>query len=438
MLRMFGVTMTAALLASVVGGCGAAGDEDGEGEEGAPESAESEINRGPHPQLPHLPNVTGIMLGGCTTQLTGCSLRSTDGSNVLVKSRRIYDSFFQQPRTDAQWGWTPIATDERRMLLARPPILPLPIGTLPAGTVAATKAEYDAWMSLRPDPWETSERLKALRHSSYTARPASQLPFTRIADPASTVRNLDVIAEHASDGSLPARHWGRAKTYEEQNPFDWLAAGVTHYQAPASESASDIMATQLVYRVLLAPYQMEQALADCKADPAIPCAGTIAALSRLDLYRVYEVRFVRPTASGGLEISRVFRMVSVDSGHAIDRQATLGPGATNHVTGVTTPQGFSTPFLKTYAQRGPNVLWRMEVSGQIAQSLGAVGTSMAALVRYSPNNDDTPAQAPPAGSCTDVNDGEWKCDVRNGRMTTLKCQHLQWLVYTTGCAIPGR
>jgi hypothetical protein len=206
------------------------------------------------------------------------------------------------------------------------------------------------------------------------------------------------------------------------------------------------MATNFVYRVLLAPYQLEQGLADCQADDDIPCIGTIAALSDVDLYQTYDVRFVRPQADdGALRISRTFRVVSVDSGHAIDKQSTLGPGATDVRTGVPTPEGFSSPYLKTYKNAatkvaqdaGPTLLWRFEVSGQISVALGVNEGAVAALVRYSANNGLSPADRPPTGSCTDVNDGEWKCEAKDGKTKTLKCMDLVWQVYTSGCHIPG-
>ncbi len=389
--------------------------------------------RGAHPRLAHLPDVTGIALGDCENRLGGCSLRSTNGKNPVLEARRIYDAQFvaRRPTNDAGWGWQPASLDDLATIDKRPPILPLPVGAN-----RAPKEDYKAWMALQPDPWGTLVRRKELSDVRYT-RP-TLLPFSRNANPGAGERNLDVLARHANDEALPTTDRARAKYYEEQNPFDWQAAAMTHYEPPAGPRASDIMASNFVYRVLLAPYQMEQALADCTSDPAIPCIDTVAALSDADLYRVYDVRFVRVSAAGSLEVSRTFRVVSVDSGHAVDVQSSFGPGATDAVTGAATPLRRSTPFLKTYGGRGPTLLWRLEVGGQLSNTLGAGSGSLPGLVRYSLVNGKTAADAPPPGSCTDVNDGEWKCIEDGGRTKTVKCMGLLWQTYTTGCRIPGR
>jgi hypothetical protein len=431
-------TLTTLAALVLVAGCSATATDD-EGE------AEQALTRGPHPKLSHLPDVGGISIGGCGDTLSGCYLTGASGKNPLTAARRIYDTYFHAPKTEADWGFHALTAEENANLAATPAILPLPTPPTTASKVPyvpPTKDEYKAWMSLRPDPWETLEKRAALRKPTYTAR--TDLPFRRNRTDAD-VKNVDVVATHAADAALDARDRGRAGAYEAQNPFDWLAAGVTHYEAPRSITSSDIMATNFVYRVLLAPYQLEQALADCKADAGVPCIGTVAALSDVDLYQTYEVRFVRPQANGTLQISRTFRMVSVDSGHAIDKQATLGPGATNVVTGQPTPAGFSTPYLQTYhgaateaaRQAAPRVLWRFEVSGQISTALGETEGAVAALVRYSPNTGKTPADLPPPGACTDVNDGEWKCGDVRGTTKTLKCMGLVWQTYSLGCHIPG-
>ena len=198
------------------------------------------------------------------------------------------------------------------------------------------------------------------------------------------------------------------------------------------------MATNFVWRILNAPYQMEQALADCTADPDIPCVDSVAALSDLDLYRVYDLRLVRTPAPGRLQVSRVVRVVVVDSGHAIDLQSTYGPGATNAVTGAATPSRNSTPFLPTNQQHGPRLLWRLELGGQLARAMGAGEGSLASLVRYAANNGETPADHPAPDACTDLNDGEWKCIGAGAQTKTVKCMNLLWQTYTSGCHIPGR
>lgn len=412
----------------LLGGAGCAAES--EQEDVAEDAAEI---RGAHPRLTHLPDVSGLALGECENRLGGCSLRSTNGRNPALEARRIYDAQFlpRRPTTEEGWGWRPASAEDLATIEKRPPILPLPVGAS-----RAPKDDYKAWMALQPDPWGTLVRRKELADVRYT-RPAT-LPFARNAAPFAGEKNVDVLARHANDEALPATDRARAKYYEEQNPFDWQGAAITHYEPPAAARASDIMASNFVYRVLLAPYQMEQALADCTSDPAIPCIDSVAALSDADLYRVYDVRFIRAPEPGRLEVSRTFRVVTVDSGHAVDVQSTFGPGATNAVTGAATPERRSTPFLKTYGGRGPALLWRLEVGGQLSNTLGAGPGSLPGLVRYASVNGRTTADAPPPGSCTDVNDGEWKCVEDGGRTKTVKCMGLLWQTYTSGCRIPGR
>lgn len=395
-------------------------------------AASTDALRGPHPRLAHLPDVTGLAMGGCQNVLGGCSLVSTNGKNPTREARRIYDATFvaKRPTTDAGWGRKAATADERAMLAAQPPILPLP-----TGANRPSKDAYKAWMALQPDPWGTLERRKELAKPSYT-RPAT-LPFARRTAPGGEA-NIAILGRHTADEARPLSDPLRAKYYEAQNPFDWQAAAMTHYQPPRDAAAPDIMASNFVWRVLLAPWQMEQALADCNADPTIPCIETVAALSDADLYKVYDVRFVRVPAAGELELSRTFRVVSVDSGHAVDVQSTFGPGATNVVTGAPTPERRSTPMLKTYGGAGPRLLWRLEVGGQLANALDSGGGALPGLVRFAANNGRSPADRPAAASCTDVNDGEWKCVEESGKTKTIKCMGLLWQTYTSGCHIPGR
>jgi hypothetical protein len=200
---------------------------------------------------------------------------------------------------------------------------------------------------------------------------------------------------------------------------------MTHYQVPRPRG-SDIMAANFVWRILERPYLMEQGLADCNADPNIPCVDSVAALSDVDMGKVYDVRFVRTPAPGEFEISKVVRVVSVDSGHSIQTQATLGPNETG------------TPMLRTNQSTGPRMLWRFEIGGQMAEQLGAGGGSLAGLVRWSHTNDKTIADKPKAGSCTDFNHGEWKCTEADGVIKTVKCMDFRWQQFTSGCKIPGK
>lgn len=286
---------------------------------------------------------------------------------------------------------------------------------------------------LRSDPWQVLVRRRALRSPSY--QPPAELPFHRLADAAAPSSNLALHQARAADAELARADRARARFYQEQNPHGWLAGAATHYQVPLA-TGSNIMATNFVWRTLMAPYQMEQGLADCAVDPAIPCVGTIAALSDVDLHQVYELRLVRQGAAG-LELSRVVRVVSVDSGHALDVQATYGPTATDLHTGARLGTN-GTPYLRTNHSTGPRQLWRLELDGALAERLGVSGGPAATLVRYSPSNGRGAAQLPPAGACTDYNEGEWKCEAdARGVTKTYKCMGLLWQVWSYGCRIPG-
>lgn len=414
------------VLIALLAGCG---QEDGAPLPDETVDLEAGLARGPHPALPHLPDLRGLALGACENTLGGCSLRSTRGGWATLIARSIYEDFFnaQWPKDEEAWAFRPITEDEQGLLETRPAVLPWNTGTNPP-----TKDEYKAWMSLRPDPWQTLVRRRALKSTTYVA-PAT-LPFARSADPASPARNLELLKALAEDANLPKTDRTRARYYEQQNPYDWQSGAATHYEVPKA-TGGNIMASNFVWRTLMAPYQMEQALADCTVDPAIPCVGTVAALSDVDMHQVYELSFVRE-GEAGFEVSRVVRVVSVDSGHAIDVQSTQGPGATNVVTGERLgTQG--TPFLITNRTKGPRLLWRLELDGKLAERMGVSGGAAAVLVRYSPSNGQGQAQRPAEGACTDFNDGEWKCDAdARGVTKTYKCMGLIWQPYTTGCRIP--
>ncbi|MBX3186235.1 MAG: hypothetical protein KF819_04435 [Labilithrix sp.] len=178
------------------------------------------------------------------------------------------------------------------------------------------------------------------------------------------------------------------------------------------------MASNFVWRMLVSPYRMEQGLADCNADPDVPCVDAVAALSDLDMGRVLDVEFVRMNA-GRLERSRRMRVVSVDSGHAIASQATTGPNGRG-------------PNLTTCVGRGPAMLWRLEMGGSLAARLEAGPGAMAGLVAWSASNGRGPATRPPPGACTDLNAQRWKCE--GG--ATFVCRDQAWVRYALGCAIP--
>lgn len=343
------------------------------------------------PRLAHLPDVRGLRIGGCVpNQVPGCWLESDDGANPLARAKKLYDDYFKprRPASAAEFGWAPAPWADTLIATARLPILPKGLSV----------GEYQSWMALSP----------------VTPR------FTRD----ERRRNVAVFRELAADDELQAsKPAALTVPYERYNAFDYIPAGLTHYQWPSA--ASDIMATNLVYRVLRQPYLMERALAACTADESVPCIDAVASITEVDIGSALDVRFLRFDGEGRAQVSRMFRVVVVDSGHAIQSQATEGPGK-------------SGPYLRVNTGGDQRLLWRGEIGGSLSQLLETGPGATGALLKYSRANGRGTPDLPPPGACTDLNLNHWKCATDDdGVERTLKCQDFAWKTFTFGCKIPA-
>lgn len=152
------------------------------------------------------------------------------------------------------------------------------------------------------------------------------------------------------------------EAYKRYNPGDFVPAALTHY-ARKEPGVSDIMASQFVYRMACYRDKMEQALRACP-----DCIDVIAMLSKYDLYKVFEVRFVRMVGNQ-FQISKVFKLISVDaSGHMFQH----GPSAPY-------------PYVR-YSGSWLYAKWRGELSGTMAHRLDNYMQPTPALIRLAPNS----------------------------------------------------
>lgn len=145
--------------------------------------------------------------------------------------------------------------------------------------------------------------------------------------------------------------------YRQYNPTDYVPATMTHY---ARGTTSDVIATQFVLRVACMKPQMKKALAACP-----DCNDAIVMLSKNDAYKVFDVRFAR-VSGGKLEVSRRFRMVSVDCSGNMVSHSQVAPYYYGSVGGQTL-----------------RAKWRGEISGYMAQTLGTYMKPTPILVRLS-------------------------------------------------------
>ncbi|HJL19247.1 MAG TPA: hypothetical protein RMH99_26520 [Sandaracinaceae bacterium LLY-WYZ-13_1] len=233
----------------------------------------------------------------------------------LGLARRIYDETFGDalPASDEDFGWhvdPSVLTPER--------VDRITFGPLPEGE---TVDRYHALLDFDP----------------------ARFDRTTATDNDTLFGAIDALDPHAP--------------YERFNPTDAVPATATHY---GRSETSDVMANQLVYRVACDTERMERAFARCP-----DCVDVFTALSRHDLGQVFELRFVR-VEGGALEVSRPFRVISVDaSGHV-----------TTHATDPARNYLFARLGGETLRAR-----WRGELSGRLATQLGRYGGPTPMLIR---------------------------------------------------------
>ncbi|MCC6750327.1 MAG: hypothetical protein IT371_21865 [Deltaproteobacteria bacterium] len=243
---------------------------------------------------------------------------STAKLGNLAKAKEIYDQTFGSkiPQNEAGWGWhvdPAILTPQHPERIAfYPP---------PAGLADATL------------------------HNYFDFNPTSLERTT-------TRTNWELFG-----GFNPQSD--RAAPYRRFNPKDFIPATATHYSRDEPTNY-DLMAIQFVYRLACYPTQMKEALQRCGG-----CDDVWTALSKNDLYKISEVRFVR-VKNNQFEVSRLFRFISVDASGDM-----AGHAAEN-------PFFFGTVGGKSYYAK-----WRGETSGLVALRSGHYMKANQMLIRYS-------------------------------------------------------
>jgi hypothetical protein len=148
--------------------------------------------------------------------------------------------------------------------------------------------------------------------------------------------------------------------YQQYNPTDFVPATMTHY---ARGATTDVIATQFVVRVACMKTMMQKALAACP-----DCSDAVVLLSKHDSYRVFELRFAR-VDQGQLQVSRPFRMVSVDCSGDMVSHSQVYPY-----------------YYGTVGGESLRAKWRGEISGQMATTLGTYMKPTPVLIRLAPGS----------------------------------------------------
>lgn len=318
-------------------------------------------------KLTHLPD-----LGDLTADCGAFTLQSKT-VDPYVQAKKIYDAYFaaRRPQAIEDFGFHPEPIE--------PLVDTIRFPTMPKGL---KKERYQELAGLRQKTGDVERN--ATRPNLTIFKELSLAPITPPVDTA----------------------------YVSFNPYDETPGALTHY---ATNATRDIMATQFVFRSICEPYQMERALAACGDS----CIDTMATMSKLDMFYTFEVRFVRSIGSG-YEVSKPFRLASLDTSHDLEWHMTGGPG------GQSSPQlHFDAPVAGT--QR--TALWRGEIGGQLAKQLGRWYKPTAVLIKALPESEYASADAPEPGSCSDLNDQETRCDA--GRLEI--CRHARWLKVGARC-----
>ena len=254
-------------------------------------------------------------------ELTGLTVNCSAATlSDLSRAREIYDAYFDavRPTTDADFGW-----HVDTALLSVALVDRVAFQALPAGLA---NADYHAYFDFNP-----------LRFDRTTGS-----------------NNWDLFASIGSGDST--------QPYRRFNPQDYIPATATHY---GRRDTSDVMATQFIFRVACRTAEMREAFARCP-----DCVDVFTALSGNDIHKIFDLRFVRVNGSN-LEVSRNFRVVSVDSSGSIAA----------HVT-----DGTHRYLFASVGGQYPRAFWRAELSGRMAQILGTYGGPTPLLMRSSTAN----------------------------------------------------
>jgi len=156
--------------------------------------------------------------------------------------------------------------------------------------------------------------------------------------------STDAYAHDDDNARLFASTTDPITIFRHYDPTEWMPAVASTY---SRTDTSDVMADQFWYRASTPAFrpQLQRALELCP-----DCDDVFTPLSHDDLYKIIEIRFVRFGASGP-ELSRVFKLIGVDSSGAMEEHTRNDAW---HTFGTIDGQ------LAT-------AKWRMELSGLLAQ-----------------------------------------------------------------------
>jgi hypothetical protein len=155
---------------------------------------------------------------------------------------------------------------------------------------------------------------------------------------------VDALLREGDNQALFAATSDPLERLRRHDPTEWMPAVASTY---ARSPFSDIMAVQFWFRASSEEYRpaLERALELCP-----DCDDVFTPLSANDLGKIIEVRLVRLT-SGAPELSRVFKLIGVDS------SGSIGPHTQND----------SWNRFGTIDGVEVTAKWRLELSGALAQ-----------------------------------------------------------------------
>jgi hypothetical protein len=252
----------------------------------------------------------GVPDGG-SDPLDRCSLARPPGPPRVLpaitdprSAKEIYDEMFgAYLPAHADFGW------EAAPEITAPWVESLHFPTPPAGLGNET---YHQYFDFNPHGFERPG-VEAYAHDDDNAR-----LFAETMDPVARLRRYD--------------------------PTEWMPAVASTY---TRTDTSDVMASQFWFRARTPAYraQLARALELCP-----DCDDVFTPLSHDDLYKILEIRFVRRSA-GGPELSRVFKLIGVDSSGAMESHA----------------RNDDWQYFATIGGEVATAKWRMELSGLLAQ-----------------------------------------------------------------------
>jgi hypothetical protein len=196
-------------------------------------------------------------------------------------------------------------------------------------------------------PWITAEWVESLHYPTPPAGLPNELYHNYFDFNPFNFRRpgLEAFARDDDNSTLFAATTDPEEIFRLVDPTEWMPAAATTYTRTAT---SDVMAEQFYYRLTtreLRPFLL-RALELCP-----DCDDVYTPLSHDDLYKIIELRFVRYVDGHPPQVSRVFKLIGVDSSGALESHARN--------------DDFS--YFGTIDGVTVRAKWRMELSGALAQ-----------------------------------------------------------------------